>query len=84
MLCGIFLLLDDDIAIDKNVIEQEELSGLQFLPAGLGEDPLTHEDSARQRERLTRRPKTLLNLGDPLSIGHAVHCNTIQVQLAHY
>ena len=33
MLCGIFLLLDDDIAIDEDVIEQEELSGLQFLPA---------------------------------------------------
>ena len=44
VLCGIFLLINDDVPVHEDIIEQEELTGFGLLPAGLGEDALPHQD----------------------------------------
>ena len=45
MLFVVFLLVDDYVAVDKQVVEEEELPGLGLLPAGLRQDTLTHQHS---------------------------------------
>ena len=55
MLCGVFLLVDDDAPVHEDVIEQEELSGLGLPSAGLGEDALPHQHPPRDTQRLTNR-----------------------------
>ena len=45
MLCGILLLINDDIPVHEDIIEQEELPGFWLLPAGLGEHSLSNQDS---------------------------------------
>ena len=51
VLCGIFLLINDDVPVHEDIIEQEELTGFGLLPAGLGEDALPHQDPTCQRTR---------------------------------
>ena len=49
MLFVVFLLVDDYVAVDKQVVEEEELPGLGLLPAGLGQHPLTHQHTTCTR-----------------------------------
>ena len=51
MLLGVLFLVDDDGAVDEDIVEKEELAGLQFLAAGLSEDSLAHENSTCQSEK---------------------------------
>ena len=55
MLCGVFLLVDDDAPVDEDVIEQEKLSGLGLPSAGLSEDALPHQHPPGDTQRLTNR-----------------------------
>ncbi len=77
MLLVVFLLVDDDIPVHKEVIEEEELSGFQLLPACLGEHALAHQHSSGDAEGLPRRPEAALDEGDAPGVGLAVHCNRV-------
>ena len=54
MLLGVPLHVHDNVAVDEDVVEQEEPAVLQGLAARLLEDPLTHQDPAIHVERLAR------------------------------
>ena len=45
MLLVVFLLVDDNVAVDEQVVEEEKLPGLGLLPTGLGQHPLAHQNA---------------------------------------
>lgn len=47
-------LIEDNVAIDENVIEEEELAWLGLLTAHLGEHPLAHQHTPWLAEWLSR------------------------------
>lgn len=59
MLLVVFLFANHDIAVDENVVEQKELSGLWPFAAHLGEDTFADEDTAGNRQRLRKKDHSL-------------------------
>ena len=45
VLLVVFLLVDDNVAVDEQVVEEEKLPGLGLLPTGLGQHPLAHQNA---------------------------------------
>ena len=72
VLLVVLLLLDEDVAVDQDVVEQEELARLGLLAAQFGEDALSDQHPARDGQRLARRAEAALHEGDPLRVGLAV------------
>ena len=46
MLLIVLLLVDDNVAVDQQIVEQEELPGFRFLPASFGENPFSNQDTS--------------------------------------
>lgn len=46
MLLVVLFLLDDDVAVNQDVVEEEELAEFRFLTAEFGEDALSDQHSA--------------------------------------
>ncbi len=47
MLLVVLLFVDDNVAVDEDVVEKKELPRFRFLPACLGQDSLANQDSSR-------------------------------------
>ena len=73
MLFIVFFLLKDNISINKNIIEEEKLSRLWFLPAGLGQDSLAHQNPAGDTQRLTGGPEAGLDKGNAPCVGLGIY-----------
>lgn len=74
MLLVIFLLVDNDVAVDQEVVKEKELPGFGFLPTHFREDSFPDKDSSRDGERLTGAAETALDQCNAPSIGLTVHC----------
>lgn len=66
VLLVVLLLLNEDVAVDQDVIEQEELARFGLLAAHFGEDSLTDQHAAGDGQRLPRGAEAALHNGDPL------------------
>lgn len=55
MLFVIFLLVYNNVSIDKYVVEQEELSCFWFFATHLCQDTLSHKDPTLLRQRLKNK-----------------------------
>ena len=63
-----------DVAIDDDVIEQEELSGsLVSFPASLLQAAFSNKNPSGNGQRLTRCSKTLFNQCNPFGIGLCIN-----------
>jgi hypothetical protein len=47
MLFIVFFLVENDVAIDKKVVEQEKLTGFGLFSASLCENTFAHQDPTR-------------------------------------
>ena len=72
MLFVVLLLVNDDVAVDEDVVEEKEASGLEAFAAMLLEHSLTHQDAALHIQRLARRAETALHHGNPSVVGNRV------------
>lgn len=61
MLLVVFLLSDDDVAVDEDVVEQEKLTRLRSFAAHFREDAFADEDSAWDEQLFTGTTETALH-----------------------
>ena len=74
MLLVVLLLIDDDIAVNQNVVEEKKLPGLGLLSAHFRQNAFAHQDSPWHAQLLPRASKAVFDEGDSPRIGFAVDC----------
>lgn len=70
----VFLLANDDVAVNEDVVEQEELSGFRSLAAHFCEHTLADEHAARDEQRLTGAAEAALHHLYSTRICFAIYC----------
>lgn len=77
MLFVVFLLADDDVAIDEDVVEKKELPGLRSFAAHLCEDALADEHAAGNEQLFTGTAEAALHHLYSSRIRLGIHCNSL-------
>jgi hypothetical protein len=80
MLLIVFLLVDNNVSVDEDIVEEEKLPGFGLFTTSFGKDSFTNQNSSGNVEGCTCTSKAAFDQGNSSGVGLTIYCKCTKIE----